>query len=85
MHVYVHTDITHIVYRYTPGSIDEGEFPGLNDSLYCRVCWVYGQDWSITAGQEEGLSQVSICKPQITLIFTLLRIKIIHIGLNDNI
>jgi hypothetical protein len=22
------------------------------------VCWVYGQDWSVTAGQEEGISQV---------------------------
>ena len=43
---------------YSPGSIDEGDFPGLSDSLYCRVCWVYGQDWSVTAGQEEGLSQV---------------------------
>ena len=40
------------------GSIDEGDFPGVSDSLYCRLCWVYGQDWSVTAGQEEGISQV---------------------------
>jgi hypothetical protein len=40
------------------GSIDEGDFPGVSESLYCRLCWVYGQDWSVTAGQEEGISQV---------------------------
>ena len=43
---------------YYLGSVDEGYFPGLTETLYCRVCWVHGQDWSVTAGQEEGLSQV---------------------------
>jgi len=42
------------------GQVEEGEFPD-HDHLYCRLFWVYGQDWLLTAGQEEGLSQVSRC------------------------
>ena len=26
--------------------------------LYCKLCFVAGPDWSITAGQEEGITQV---------------------------
>jgi hypothetical protein len=48
-----------VFFSFFLGSIDEGDFLGVTDSLYCRVCWVYGQDWSVTAGQEEGISQVS--------------------------
>ena len=40
------------------GQVEEGDFPDF-DSLYCRLFWVVGQDWSVTAGQEEGVSQVS--------------------------
>ena len=42
------------------GQVEEGEFPD-HDHLYCRLFWVYGQDWVVTAGQEEGLSQVWAC------------------------
>ena len=30
--------------------------------LYCKHCFVAGSDWSITAGQEEGITQVSKSK-----------------------
>ena len=40
------------------GQVEYGCFPDYDD-LYCRVFWVCGQDWSVTAGQEEGVSQVS--------------------------
>ena len=39
------------------GQVEEGFFPD-DDHLYCRLCWVCGQDWVVTAGQEEGVSQV---------------------------
>ena len=39
------------------GQVEEGLFPEY-DQLYCRVCWVSGQDWVVTDGQEEGVSQV---------------------------
>ena len=38
--------------------MEEADFPDY-DSLYCRLFWVAGQDWTVTAGQEEGVSQVS--------------------------
>lgn len=31
------------------------------DDLYCRLFWVWGQDWAVTAGQEEGVTQVLNC------------------------
>ncbi|KFO77134.1 B9 domain-containing protein 1, partial [Cuculus canorus] len=34
------------------------QFPGFDD-LYCKYCFVYGQDWVPTAGLEEGISQIS--------------------------
>ncbi|XP_010140142.1 PREDICTED: B9 domain-containing protein 1, partial [Buceros rhinoceros silvestris] len=33
-------------------------FPGF-DHLYCKYCFVYGQDWVPTAGLEEGISQIT--------------------------
>ena len=39
------------------GQVEEAFFPDYDD-LYCRLFWVYGQDWAVTAGQEEGVSQV---------------------------
>lgn len=40
------------------GQIESGTFPGLEE-LYCKCSFVYGQDWVITSGSEEGLSQVT--------------------------
>ncbi|XP_040431057.1 B9 domain-containing protein 1 isoform X1 [Cygnus olor] len=40
------------------GQIESGEFPGF-DELYCKFCFVYGQDWVPTAGLEEGISQIT--------------------------
>ena len=40
------------------GQVESGHFPE-SDSLYLRVFWVCGSDWEVTAGQEEGLSQVA--------------------------
>ncbi|XP_005054392.1 PREDICTED: B9 domain-containing protein 1 isoform X1 [Ficedula albicollis] len=40
------------------GEIESGEFPGFDD-LYCKFCFVYGQDWVPTAGLEEGISQIT--------------------------
>uniref|UniRef100_A0A8C0AQ28 B9 domain-containing protein 1 n=1 Tax=Buteo japonicus TaxID=224669 RepID=A0A8C0AQ28_9AVES len=34
------------------------QFPGFDD-LYCKFCFVYGQDWVPTAGLEEGISQIT--------------------------
>lgn len=41
------------------GQIETGDFPDFDD-VYCKYCFVYGPDWTITAGLEEGMSQ--ICK-----------------------
>ena len=32
------------------GELVGGTFPD-HDSVYGRLCWVYGQDWAVTAGQ----------------------------------
>ena len=40
------------------GQVEEAWFPD-HDDLYCRLFWVWGQDWAVTAGQEEGVTQVS--------------------------
>nr|XP_040578454.1 LOW QUALITY PROTEIN: B9 domain-containing protein 1-like [Lepeophtheirus salmonis] len=40
------------------GQIQGADFPGMDD-LYCRYSFVSGPDWAITAGQEEGISQVA--------------------------
>lgn len=40
------------------GQIVSGDFPPEMDDLYCKHCFVAGQDWAVTAGQEEGISQV---------------------------
>ena len=42
------------------GQIVSGDFPPEMDDLYCKHCFVAGQDWAVTAGQEEGISQVCI-------------------------
>ncbi|CAG0891867.1 unnamed protein product [Darwinula stevensoni] len=40
------------------GQIESGDFPGMDD-LYCRYQYVYGQDWVVTNGLGEGISQVT--------------------------
>ncbi|XP_032303570.1 B9 domain-containing protein 1 isoform X4 [Coturnix japonica] len=40
------------------GQIESGQFPGFDD-LYCKFCFVYGQDWVPAAGLEEGISQIA--------------------------
>ncbi|XP_064635637.1 B9 domain-containing protein 1-like [Lineus longissimus] len=38
------------------GQIETAEFPEFDD-LWCKYCFVYGQDWVITSGLEEGITQ----------------------------
>ncbi|KAG8178421.1 hypothetical protein JTE90_000934 [Oedothorax gibbosus] len=40
------------------GQIETAEFPEI-DEIYCKHCFVYGPDWVVTAGIEEGISQIS--------------------------
>nr|XP_023509395.1 B9 domain-containing protein 1 isoform X2 [Equus caballus] len=44
------------------GQVESAQFPEYDD-LYCKYCFVYGQDWAPTAGLEEGISQIT-CKSQ---------------------
>ncbi|XP_054271875.1 B9 domain-containing protein 1 [Macrosteles quadrilineatus] len=39
------------------GRIEKAEFPNF-DNLYCKFSFHYGQDWEVTAGNEEGISQI---------------------------
>ncbi|XP_021081466.1 B9 domain-containing protein 1 isoform X1 [Mesocricetus auratus] len=40
------------------GQVESAQFPEYDD-LYCKYCFVYGQDWAPTAGLEEGISQIA--------------------------
>ncbi|XP_057571341.1 B9 domain-containing protein 1 isoform X4 [Hippopotamus amphibius kiboko] len=40
------------------GQVESAQFPEY-DELYCKYCFVYGQDWAPTAGLEEGISQIT--------------------------
>ena len=40
------------------GQISCGSFPS-HDDLYVKHSFVVGPDWSVTAGQEEGISQIA--------------------------
>jgi len=40
------------------GQIESAEFPTLED-LYCKFSFVHGQDWVVTSGIEEGISQIT--------------------------
>ncbi|XP_074063044.1 B9 domain-containing protein 1 isoform X1 [Macrotis lagotis] len=44
------------------GQVESGLFPEFND-LYCKYCFVYGQDWVPTSGLEEGISQITSKSP----------------------
>ena len=52
------------------GQIVSGQFPPGMDDLYCKHCFVVGQDWAVTAGQEEGISQV--CSVTVYLVISFL-------------
>jgi len=41
------------------GQVATGVFAGGHDDLYCKLCFVCGPDWSVTAGQEEGITQIA--------------------------
>ncbi|XP_028417327.1 B9 domain-containing protein 1-like [Dendronephthya gigantea] len=40
------------------GQIEIARFPEF-DELYCKYNFVYGQDWLVTSGIEEGISQIT--------------------------
>ncbi|KAK3726946.1 hypothetical protein QZH41_014795, partial [Actinostola sp. cb2023] len=40
------------------GQIESAQFPEYDD-LYCKIGFVYGPDWVVTSGWEEGISQVT--------------------------
>ncbi|XP_051852617.1 B9 domain-containing protein 1 isoform X2 [Antechinus flavipes] len=40
------------------GQVESAQFPEFDD-LYCKYCFVYGQDWAPTSGLEEGISQIT--------------------------
>ncbi|XP_065222053.1 B9 domain-containing protein 1 [Planococcus citri] len=40
------------------GQIETADFPDF-DNIYCKYCFVYGPDWELISGTEEGISQVS--------------------------
>lgn len=40
------------------GQIESAEFPEFDD-IYCKYCFTYGQDWLITSGLEEGITQIT--------------------------
>ncbi|XP_018620074.1 B9 domain-containing protein 1 isoform X1 [Scleropages formosus] len=44
------------------GQIEGANFPEYDD-LYCKYCFVYGNDWAPTSGLEEGISQIA-CRGQ---------------------
>lgn len=52
------TDGSTVFLLSVTGQIASGYFPDRND-LYCKHCFVGGSDWAITAGQEEGISQIT--------------------------
>jgi hypothetical protein len=41
------------------GQVAAGSFHGGKDDLYCKLCFVCGPDWAVTAGQEEGITQIA--------------------------
>jgi len=42
----------------TSGQIESAYFPEFED-LYCKFSFVHGQDWVVTSGIEEGISQIT--------------------------
>ncbi|CAH8858758.1 unnamed protein product [Trichobilharzia szidati] len=56
------------------GQIEKADFP-LHDYIWCKYCFVYGQDWIKVAGVDEGMTQTSIkgfgCNQQNNLNFPI--------------
>jgi len=40
------------------GQIEKGHFSNY-DNMYCKYAFVYGPDWEIVTGIEEGISQIA--------------------------
>ncbi|KAI8854760.1 B9 domain-containing protein 1 [Chytridium lagenaria] len=40
------------------GQVESALFPG-QDNIYCKVSFVYGSDWNVISGLEEGLTQIA--------------------------
>ncbi|XP_050526209.1 B9 domain-containing protein 1-like [Daktulosphaira vitifoliae] len=40
------------------GQIEKAHFPDF-DNMYCKYAFVYGPDWEIVTGMEEGISQIA--------------------------
>ncbi|CAM1312552.1 B9D1 (predicted) [Pycnogonum litorale] len=51
------------------GQIEYAEFSEFDD-IYCKYCFVYGQDWAITSGLDEGISQIAKKSQDARNIFT---------------
>ncbi|XP_014236788.1 B9 domain-containing protein 1-like isoform X2 [Trichogramma pretiosum] len=47
-------------YLSLSGSVESGNFYEIGNA-YCKYAYQFGQDWSIVAGIEEGLTQMSKC------------------------
>ncbi len=41
------------------GQLSSGSFPNGADDIYCKICFVAGPDWAVTAGQEEAITQIA--------------------------
>ncbi|XP_067002744.1 B9 domain-containing protein 1 [Anabrus simplex] len=50
------------------GQIESAIFPDLDD-IYCKYCYTYGPDWTITNGLEEGISQIAKCSKDARQMF----------------
>ncbi len=70
---WVFADNTTVFLVSVTGQIVSGEFPPGMEDLYCKHCFVAGQDWAVTTGQEEWISQVDIV---IILIILIIYLKI---------
>ena len=40
------------------GAVESGDFPGC-ENLYCKYSYLYGNDWTVLAGLEDGISQIA--------------------------
>ncbi|EDV27356.1 uncharacterized protein TRIADDRAFT_52971 [Trichoplax adhaerens] len=47
-----------VFYLFVTGQIETAYFPEFND-LFAKYTFVYGQDWVVTAGLEEGITQTT--------------------------
>ncbi|ELT89985.1 hypothetical protein CAPTEDRAFT_173681 [Capitella teleta] len=54
----VRSDRASVFLLMVNGQIETADFPE-HDDIYCRYCFVFGQDWVITSGLEEGITQMT--------------------------